>query len=266
MSTVATDTVKDFARDFATIFKSAELSGIVGDPAHAARGGYHMSRADNPKGNYSIVRADDQYGPADAAAAVDMDLSTADMILCTRRLINAYSNTSDPRRKYVNAFNGWLGTGAATRYDFYAVKTQIASPDHKWHIHLEIRRKYLNSASAMRAILSILRGETVADYMKAIGVAVQFATAPNKTATPAAPAYPGRVLKRNDAMKPDANVAKWQARMIARGWTSLGKADGLFGAKTESVVRKFQTLCKVSADGLIGPVTWALPWSRPLGS
>jgi peptidoglycan hydrolase-like protein with peptidoglycan-binding domain len=53
--------------------------------------------------------------------------------------------------------------------------------------------------------------------------------------------------------------------MIARGWKSLGTADGGFGPKTEDVVRRFQRTCRVGVDGQIGPKTWPLPWARPLG-
>lgn len=262
--TIATPTMTDLARGFKAIYSGAVISGIVPDPDHEKRGGYHVGRKFNPPDNYSVVRPDDQYGPGDASAAIDMTLSAANMITCTRRLINGYTNVADPRRKYINAFNGWLGAGDATRYDFYARKKQVASADHKWHVHLEVRRKYVNSAVMLKAVLSLLRGETVAQYMASIGVA-----APAKAVTAAAvavPSYPGRVLRRDDNMKPDADVKRWQARMIARGWKSLGTADGRFGPNTESVVKKFQAACKVAVDGEIGRVTWALPWSRPLGS
>lgn len=81
----------------------------------------------------------------------------------------------------------------------------------------------------------------------------------------AAPRWPGKEYERNDQMKPDRNVQKWQARMIARGWRSLGTADGVFGPKTDSVVRRYQAVCQVPVDGVIGRVTWPLPWTRPFG-
>lgn len=267
MSTVATEVMDAFAAKWATLYKSAKISGIVGDLAHRKRGGYHISREDNPADNYSVTRPDDQFGPKDAASAVDMTMDRADMITCTRRLVAAYTNVSDPRRKYLNAVNGWDGSGEAARYDFYALKSKYASSDHKWHVHLEVRRRYCNSPVAMDAILSILSGETVEHYLARIGVAKP---APKMVAVAAkkviAPPWPGKVYSRNDKMKPDPNLAKWQARMIARGWTSIGKADGVFGARTEAIVRKFQALCRVTPDGEIGRVTWPLPWTRPTGS
>lgn len=264
MSTVATQVMKDFAAEWKKLYKSAVISGIVGDEAHAARGGYHRSREDNPVDNYSVTRPDDQFGPADAASAVDMNLSPTDMVLCTRRLLASFRNTADPRRKYLNGANCWDGSGAATRLDFYALKTSVASADHRWHIHLELRRRYVNSPTATKAVLSILAGESVAAYLKSIGVVSSVRIAPAQTLK--APPWPGKVFRKDPNMKPDRDLVKWQVRMIARGWKSIGDADGIFGPKTDAVVRKFQAACKVAVDGEIGRVTWALPWTRPTGS
>lgn len=266
MSTIATATMTDLAHRWAGLYKSAKISGIVGNAAHQARGGYHIGRAFQSSSNYSVTRPDDRVGPADAAAAVDMSLSPADMVTCTGRLMAAYNNTSDPRRKYLNAFNGWDGSGNATRFDVYARKMKYASADHKWHIHLELRRKYVNAKVAADAVISLLSGESVASYLKRIGVISTVAKVTASPAKLAAPAWPGKIYRRNDNMKPDSGLVKWQARMIARGWKSIGAADGKFGPHTESVVRQFQRLCKVSVDGTIGPQTWPLPWTRPLGS
>jgi len=257
MTTVETPAMAQFAKDWARLYSSAKFLGIVGDARHLARGGYHISREDNASDNYSMVRPDDRYGPVNAASAIDMGLSRTDMINCTRRLVAAYNNPTDPRRKYVNAFNGWLGSGDATRYDFYARKTKTATDDHKTHIHLEFRRRFCNSAVAMGAVLSILRGDTVAQYLGVIGAK------PAALVKAKPPPYPGHAFKRDDRMKPDANLARWQRQMIARGWRSIGAADGVFGAKTETVVRLFQAACQVAVDGEIGPVTWPLPWTRP---
>lgn len=259
MSTVATAVMKKLASDWELKcgLKSAVISGIVGDLAHKLRGGYHISRMDQPASNYSVVRPEDKAGngPNDASAGIDMTMSTADMIECTKRLVTVYANMADPRRKYLNAFNGWTGSGDAQRWDVYARKVSWATPDHKWHVHLELRRKYVGSATAAKAVLSILKGESMAAYLESINVMVK------------APAYPGRILRRDDKqIKPDAALKVWQTRMVQRGWTSLGTPDGFFGAATESVVKRFQTACGVLSDGVIGPKTWPLPWTRKVGS
>ena len=145
---------------------TALFSGIVGNNLHI--GGYHISRQDQPSTNYSVKRPGDRLGPANMASAIDMSMSPADMKTCTARLVRAYADKTDPRRKYINAFNGWDGSGDAMRWDVYGQTCTRASPDHKWHIHLSIKRMYVASATAMRAILSILKGESKAAYLASI--------------------------------------------------------------------------------------------------
>lgn len=161
MSTLSTQSINWLADNWEAAYSSAVLSGIVGDLAHKSRGGYHISREDQSSSNYSVTRADDRGGPSDRAAAIDMTMSTADIIKCHKRLREIWENRSnDTRMRYINAWNGWDGQGDAGRYDVVTGAVSFATSDHKWHIHLEIRRKYVNDMNAMRAILSMLRGET----------------------------------------------------------------------------------------------------------
>jgi hypothetical protein len=161
MATLSTSALNWLADEWEKLYGSATLSGIVGDLAHKKRGGYHISRQDQPSGNYSVTRADDKVGPSDRASAIDMTMNTSDIKKCHIRLRNAWKNrANDPRMKYINAWNGWDGQGDAGRYDVVTGNVGTATPDHKWHIHLEIRRRYVNDMNAMRAILSILAGET----------------------------------------------------------------------------------------------------------
>jgi hypothetical protein len=92
------------------------------------------------------------------ASAVDMTLSLNDMKKCHARLKAAWA-ANDVRMKYINAWNGWDGNGSPGRYDVVKHTVSTASDDHKWHVHLEVRRKYVNDRTAMNAILSILAGE-----------------------------------------------------------------------------------------------------------
>lgn len=285
MATKAYPLMRELADGWEKLYPSAVCSGIVGDARHS--GGYHKSRKDNPRGNYSVVRTDDRtgMGPADASAGIDMSMNRRDMVLCTARLERVWANKNDPRRKFLNAFNGWDGSGDATRYDVVAGTTQWATPDHRSHVHAEARRRWVLTRAMVVGILSALAGETVAQYMRRIGVKpapVAAPVVPKPVPTPGrkpvpkpvakpkpvqVPKYPGRVLRRNDHQTaPDPALRVWQARVRARGWTSVGTADGMFGPRTERVVRRFQQLCHVGVDGQIGPVTWPLPWTRALGS
>jgi hypothetical protein len=269
-STVAYRNMRRLAGGFEKTYRSAVCSGISGDRRHQEAGGYHIGRKFQSARNYSVVRPHDRpgKGPADGAAAVDITMGRRDMMLCTARLAAAWRNTRDPRRKYLNAFNGWDGSGSATRYDVYARRTKPATRDHKWHIHCEIRRAYILSAVAVDAIISIIRGESVATWLRSRGVAAAAPAArPAPKSGASAPRYPGRALRRNDnARKPDPAVRLWQQRMRERGWTSIGPADGKPGRRFETVAKRWQKLCKLPDDGVVGPKTWPTPWTKPLGS
>lgn len=165
MSTHADDVSWYIADAWETYYASAVLSGIVGDAEHAERNSYHNSLEDNPdQDGYSCERPDDAAPPGDwprnLAAAIDMSMSDSDMKLCSDRLWNVWNDTSDPRRVYVNAFNGWFNDGGpAKRYDYVSGDIDDTTDDHKWHVHLEIRRKWVQDMTAADAILSMLRGD-----------------------------------------------------------------------------------------------------------
>ncbi|MGP4975856.1 peptidoglycan recognition protein family protein [Brachybacterium tyrofermentans] len=61
-------------------------------------------------------------------------------------------------------------------------------------------------------------------------------------------------------------LAKWQQRMIDRGWSELAQdgADGRYGKITEKVVGQFQKLVGLPVDRKLGPDTWAAAWSEPV--
>ena len=56
----------------------------------------------------------------------------------------------------------------------------------------------------------------------------------------------------------------WQQRMLDRGWSGIGVADGRYGPRTERVVRQFQKSKGLAVDGKIGPGTWAAAWTEPV--
>ncbi len=187
MTTLVFDSMRQFARDWEDLFSSAVLSGIAGDKAHAARGSAHMSIEDCAPGHWSIIRPDDAAPPGSwsrkHAAAVDMSMNARDMVLCTSRVAAVYKDRTDPRRRYVNAINGWRGSGDAERFDFYANTISRATSDHEWHAHLEFRRRYANDPAAHAAVLSILAGQTRQAYVASL----QPRTAPAAPAVTAAP-------------------------------------------------------------------------------
>ena len=168
MTTIAHSLTTEFAHKWDGALPSAVLSGIVGDGQHAARGGYHISIQDQPSSNYSVTRVDDKAPPGNwprnLAAAVDMSMSPADMITTYNCVVAVWSNSNDPRRKYVNCVNCYSGSGQPARLDFVTGGRSIASSDHSWHNHLEIRRRYVTDPVAYDAIFSMVSGESLDAY------------------------------------------------------------------------------------------------------
>lgn len=81
---------------------------------------------------------------------------------------------------------------------------------------------------------------------------------PTKPApSPAYPAFPG-VTKLGSR---GAAVRSVQARLLARGWRSIGSVDGVFGPQTDKVVRAFQKEKRLTPDGVVGPRTWDALWT-----
>lgn len=65
--------------------------------------------------------------------------------------------------------------------------------------------------------------------------------------------YPGKAVRRGDPRT--EMVALVQDRLVARGFSLV--VDGDFGPKTEAAVKLVQTRFGVTADGVVGPVTWS---------
>lgn len=151
-------------------YASAVFSGAKPDGAHLEQGGYHCSIEDLLRygngGDYSNTRPDDKGFNPKYGAAIDMSMSPSDMKLCYQRMWAVWNDRSDPRRRFINAFNCYKGTGDASRLDMVANTIKVASPDHKWHNHKETRRRYLLDWQAARAIASALKGQSKADYIK----------------------------------------------------------------------------------------------------
>ncbi len=69
-----------------------------------------------------------------------------------------------------------------------------------------------------------------------------------------------RYLKlTNPYMKGD-DVLSLQKKLLARGYSVVGSADGVFGKKTDAGVRQFQADQGLVVDGVVGPKTWSALW------
>jgi hypothetical protein len=254
MSTLAPVLLQEAAREIEKIYKSAVFSGIVGDRAHQARGGYHISVEDQPGNNYSVTRPDDKAPPGtwatNLAAALDMSMSTADLKLATSRFEAVWADRTDPRRKYFNAFNGYKGTGDAKRYDMVTNSVSTASPDHKWHKHDEWRRKYVNDRTALKAYVSIHKGETKQQWLDAQPKPKPPTPAGNQPGTRDLIYTAGKPLLAGDDVK---FVQRW-----VRGDSSNAiTVDGVYGPATKARVAYWQkNMRDRAATGRITKVDW----------
>jgi hypothetical protein len=147
--------------------------------------GYHASRADNiamdktdntTVVDYSIRDAVDKLGPSDASAAGDWTHRSAQagnyssMDKYGERLESAF-NRKDPR------LNGWreaLGQtdmdASPEGLDFRYWTRRVPDDTHSWHWHFSESRAYAESWENKLAMLSVLKGETLEQFLANGGV------------------------------------------------------------------------------------------------
>jgi len=247
MTSRAYQPMRDFATEWDNAYASAVFSGIV-----ALTGGYHASIQDSVPGSYSVVRVDDAAPPGtwprDISAAIDMSMSTQDMVKQYWRIWRVFNNPADPRRQFFNAFNGWDGSGDAKRLDFVTGRVGYSDATHKWHNHGEWRRRHVtNPTSYIAARSMLLTDEGIPAYLARIGQA------------PPPPAPTGTVpgtrtlisIPAPDMMHGDD--ALFVQKFI--GWR-CGTPDSWYGNGTADGVRWYQRMRGITDDGMVGPVTW----------
>src|SRR5215216_898141 len=145
------------------------LGGIL-----AYKTGYHGPRnwmRQNHPDDYSIQLPADQLGPGDLGSAIDFTFKSAqasdfrNIAKYSQRLYKA-GVEKDPRTYPMREFQGNIDLDRDVEcwsyYRGHALTGGASS--HLWHIHVSIWRKYINDPVAMRAILSIWRGESLATW------------------------------------------------------------------------------------------------------
>lgn len=154
---------------------TALLGGIV-----AEKPGYHSWRSRLPSSDYSSGRdiANDKLGSSSLASAIDLTMSAAAMRTYTARLDRA-CRARDPRlfvdgqpvlREFIGTLDGktvycWvLVGGRALGVGADAGPDPGRDRSHLWHIHLSIIRRFADSMTAMRQLLSVLAGETLEQW------------------------------------------------------------------------------------------------------
>lgn len=151
---------------------SSKLGGI-----YANKPGYHNARNNLSDWDYSVCdNPPDQGGPGDKAAAIDWTFPDAQsgnystISTYTKRLIDSGKDPDDPRldgwrEVYGNADNDTYVEGWDFRYG-YAVTSDSS---HLWHIHASENRDQTTSQKNKEAFLSVVKGETVAQWLGGVG-------------------------------------------------------------------------------------------------
>lgn len=165
--------MKNFADAFVALEpKDLELAGI-----YANKPGYHNKRSQLPSNDYSVGEfAIDRQGPATNAAAVDITSKSAQDGDYT--IINKYSQrlytagvNHDPRVAGWREFFGQTDKdGGVEGWDFAKHQSSTsADKSHLWHIHISEHRGYTTLKENKEALLSVLKGETLKEYLDAGG-------------------------------------------------------------------------------------------------
>ena len=151
-------------------FQKLEPTCLLGG-IYASKPGYHNFRDALPRSDYSVQLALDKQGPGDMAAAIDLTFPDAQsgryetIIKYADRLLKSGLDLNDPRGNYLREFYGQADADTQVEgWDFQYLVRVTSDSSHLWHLHLSFMRAYLNNAAAYRAVLSILRGETVAQW------------------------------------------------------------------------------------------------------
>ncbi len=143
-----------------------------------------------------------------------------------RELVSALVAARDPRIKYVIFERQISVTGDITRWKPYHGQNA-----HNHHVHISI--------SATKTLYDDPRPWNL-DF----GAHARASDAPH-TPMPA-------LLKRGSRGEA---VRSLQNELVARGYIPAGKADGVFGPKTEIAVRQFQSANRLVPDGIAGTMT-----------
>ncbi|PWK48831.1 VCBS repeat protein [Actinoplanes xinjiangensis] len=164
---------------------------------YANKPGYHNSRAGNDPGNYSVRDTEDKGGPSDKAAAYDWtfpDAQSASVNIAglaasdyagpvnaadfqaasadystiakySKRLLASGQDSADDRLDGWKEFFGQADNDNNVEgYDFRDDRTSTSDDSHLWHIHLSEDRNKVESYENKQALLSVLRGETLAQW------------------------------------------------------------------------------------------------------
>lgn len=146
---------------FKKLCPSCQLGGIF-----APKPGYHNYFNALPGSDYSKQLPQDKVkANRNYSSAIDLTMSLENMKKYSSRLLKSGKDPKDPRGNYLREFYGNAnGDQYVDGWDFQANCPSSSDSSHLWHIHISILRKHANNPRAFRALLSILKGESVATW------------------------------------------------------------------------------------------------------
>jgi len=237
--------------------------GSASGGIYAPKPGYHGTREENLQrwpGNYSIREAEDLGGPSDKAAAFDWTFRSAlrgdysRIGIYMRRILASAKDQADLRLNGWREFYGQANSDSHVEgWDTRHGMPITSDASHLWHIHGSEDRDKVESFPNKVALLSVVRGETVAQWQ---------GTNPPPPPPPAPspgivtlPTYrPGsRLLHLTDPLMLGTDVLFVQ-RWI--GPAQCGIADGVYGPHTTAGVRWYQRMRGITVDGVCGRQTF----------
>lgn len=140
---------------------------------YANKPGYHNIRQNLPSYDYSVCdRPPDDGGPSNVCAAIDWTFPDAQsgnydrIAKYTKRLLASAQDMADPR------LNGWREFYGNADWDSYVEGWDCrygvpatSDSSHLWHIHISENRDQSESYDNKKALLSVLKGETVDQWL-----------------------------------------------------------------------------------------------------
>ena len=135
-------------------YPTAQLGGI-----YAAKPGYHNKRDNLPPSDYSVQTPDDQLGPGNLAAALDITLNTADMPRLTQALIDL-TLAGDGRVQTLREFFGTVNGHDVVGMDVRDKRWETSDDSHLWHVHISVYRRFAGDHDAMDQVADAILGLT----------------------------------------------------------------------------------------------------------
>lgn len=179
----------------------------------------------------------------------------------TSLLLKSALDPNDPRLdKVLFEFYGQADSDREVEgYDEGKEKYVTSDPSHLWHIHFSFWRDSVGDFWAMWALLTVLMGWTVRQWLDSLPVDQPKPPAAKPTQPAGLPVHRNgsRVLRYTEG-KPLMTGTDVRTLQLFIGERHCGKADGKYGKQTAAGVKWYQTMRGIRPyDGIAGSKTWA---------